>query len=49
MASSDRGKRIALVTEEGDITRGEESSDGLASAAGIASGEAIRTMRAGGG
>ncbi len=45
MAGSDRGKRIALVTEEGDITRGEESSDGLASAAGIASGEAIRTMR----
>jgi protease IV len=42
---SDRGKRIALVTEEGDITRGEESSDGLLSEAGIASGEAIRTMR----
>ena len=41
---SERGKRIALVTEEGDITRGDQSSDGI-SAGGIASGDAIRTMR----
>ncbi len=43
-AGAERGRRIALVTEEGDITRGEESTDGI-SEDGIASGEAIRTMR----
>lgn len=43
-AGAERGRRIALVTEEGDITRGEESTEGI-SEDGIASGEAIRTMR----
>lgn len=44
-ASSASGKRIALVTEEGDITRGSDSSGGLAAVSGIASDDAIRTMR----
>ncbi len=44
MAGSDKGKRIALVTEEGDITRGDESGDGF-SETGIDSVSAIRTMR----
>jgi protease-4 len=43
-ASSDQGKRIALVTEEGDITRGDDS-DGISSASGIASLNAIKVMR----
>lgn len=43
MAGSDQGKRIALVTEEGDITRGGDT-DGF-QAAGIASESAIRAMR----
>jgi len=41
---SDKGKRIALVTEEGDITRGGDDDTGL-SATGIASDPAIKTMR----
>jgi protease-4 len=40
---SDQGKRIALVTEEGDITRGDDS-DGF-QATGIASASAVRAMR----
>jgi protease-4 len=40
---SDGGKRIALVTEEGDITRGDDS-DGI-SESGIRSINAIRAMR----
>jgi protease IV len=42
-AGSEQGKRIALVTEEGDITRGDDS-DGL-QATGIASASAVRAMR----
>jgi protease IV len=42
-AGSDSGKRIALVTEEGDITRGDES--GGFQATGIASFSAIKAMR----
>ncbi len=38
------GKRIALVTQEGDITRGDESDDGI-SATGISAASAIKTMR----
>ena len=45
MAGNDRGKRIALVTEEGDITRGSSENDGLSVASGIASDDAIRVMR----
>jgi len=41
---ADKGKRIALVTEEGDITRGDDNGDGL-SEVGIASDTAIKTMR----
>ncbi len=41
---ADKGKRIALVTEEGDITRGDDNGDGL-SETGIASDTAIKTMR----
>ncbi len=43
MAGSEQGKRIALVTEEGDITRGDDS-DGF-QATGIASSSAVRAMR----
>jgi protease-4 len=42
-AGNDQGKRIALVTEEGDITRGDDSSD--FSATGISSASAIKVMR----
>jgi len=42
-AGSEQGKRIALVTEEGDITRGDDS-DGL-QATGIASASAVKAMR----
>ncbi len=42
--SSASGKRIALVTEEGDISRGEDSGGGFSSS-GIASASAVRTMR----
>lgn len=41
---ADRGKRIALVTEEGDITRGGDDDSGL-SEVGIASDTAIKIMR----
>jgi protease-4 len=43
-AGSDSGKRIALVTEEGDITRGD-GSEGISSASGIASASAVKVMR----
>jgi protease-4 len=42
-AGSDQGKRIALVTEEGDITRGDDSNS--FSATGIAASSAIKVMR----
>jgi protease IV len=42
-AGGEQGKRIALVTEEGDITRGEESSS--FSATGIAASSAVKAMR----
>jgi protease-4 len=42
-AGSETGKRIALVTEEGDITRGDDSSG--FSATGIASSSAVKAMR----
>ena len=38
------GKRIALVTEEGDITRGSDTDNGF-SDSGISASNAIRTMR----
>lgn len=43
-AASATGKRIALVTEEGDITRGDESDSGLEDT-GISAANAIRIMR----
>ncbi len=42
--SSAGGKRIALVTQEGDITRGNESDNGF-DETGITASGAIRTMR----
>lgn len=44
MDSGSGGKRIALVTQEGDITRGDDSGNGL-SDTGISAESAIRTMR----
>ena len=44
-ASGSGGKRIALLTEEGDITRGSSQGDGLSATSGIASDDAIKTMR----
>lgn len=43
-SSAAAGKRIALLTEEGDITRGEENQSGLEDT-GISSASAIKTMR----
>jgi protease IV len=42
--SSGGGKRIALITQEGDITRGTDSDSGF-SESGITASGAIRTMR----
>lgn len=43
--TADKGKRIALVTEDGDISRGSDSGGGLSTVTGIASDDAVRTMR----
>jgi protease IV len=43
-ASNTGGKRIALVTQEGDITRGSDSDNGF-SETGISASSAVHTMR----